>query len=128
MKFTSAVWFKVFCALAPAVLSGWVTYAISKTKTADGYTTLAESVNQLQGAVEVVRTQVQHLQDLHVAQASPPTPTSQPAAVCTSAGSADPLAELIASTAAVTTKARPTLRPKLKAFKRVPMKLDDAKR
>jgi hypothetical protein len=65
MKITAGLVVKIVCAIAPAIISGYVTYHVSKGKTADGYVTLSESVNELQGSVEELRSEVRHLQDMH---------------------------------------------------------------
>jgi hypothetical protein len=129
MKLTSGLVFKVLLALVPALISGFVTYWVAKDKTADGYTTLAESVNKLQGSVEIIARQVQHLQDLHF-ESHPGVPASAPATP--PACGAETLADLVASAEQTTSASEkaPTrpLRLKLKNFKRVPTRLDDAKK
>lgn len=97
MRLTGSLVLKVALAVAPAALGSYVTYRVGHDKTADGYAALAESVNQLQGAVEQVRLQVQHLQDLHFSSEAPP---------------------------AALRAAAPLPRLKLKSFKRMPSQIE----
>jgi hypothetical protein len=85
MKFTAGFWLKVFLAISPAVIGSFVTYFLSKDKAAGGYTKLSESVNELQGAVEQLRLQVEHIQDLHFTNQPASAPASAPANTCVAA-------------------------------------------
>ena len=130
MKLTAGLALKVFLALAPAVIGGFVTYWAGHSKAADGYSTLSASVNELQGAVEQLRLQVQHVQDRQLENRPIPLPTSAPAP----GSGLESLAALVASAAdttgekSATVAAAKPVRLKLKAFKRVPARLDDAKK
>jgi hypothetical protein len=132
MKLTVGLALKIFLALAPAVIGGFVTYWAGHSKAADGYSTLSASVNELQGAVEQLRLQVQHVQDQQLV--NHPAPAPAPASVPFPPTSAPSLAALVASAAdttgekSATVAAAKPVRLKLKAFKRVPARLDDAKK
>lgn len=132
MKFTSGLVLKIVLAIAPAIIGSVVTYWLSKDKASDGYTTLSKSVNELQGAVEQLRLQAEHLQDLHFTN----QPASAPANVCVAAETTaspkvaptvnDWFKFLGTTKSAYTAKAEKM--PSTKRFKRVPLKLDDAKK
>lgn len=133
MKLTSGLVLKIVLALAPTIAGSVATYYLSKDKAAGGYTTLSGSVNELQGAVEQLRLQVQHIQDLHFISHPASFPASAPADVCAVTEpvtvpviNTDDLLDAINSAkAAYSMKPVKTLH--LKSFKRVPLRLDDAK-
>lgn len=135
MKLTSGLVLKVFLALAPAIIGSYVTYYLSKDKAAGGYTKLSESVNELQGAVEELRLEVRHIQDLHFTPTPIPAsiPAVAPVEVCAvsepvkrpAVSIDDLLGELSSAKGAYGLKPAKALR--FKPFKRVPLKLDDAR-
>jgi len=134
MKFTSGLVIKIVLALVPAIAGSVVTYYLSKDKAAGGYTTLSGSVNELQGAVEQLRLQVEHIQDLHFTNQPASAPASAPANTCVAAKPAirpsplnlgDLLGDISAKKGSYSM--RPTKVVHSKQFKRVPLKLDDAK-
>jgi hypothetical protein len=126
MKLTSGLVLKVFLALAPAVVGSVVTYWLSKGKTADGYSTLSGSVNELQGAVEELRLEVRHIQDLHFAQHPSSPPASMPfVAVVKGMSHAT---KAVGSVVAIPVGDFEEKTPRPKAFKRVPLRLDDARK
>jgi hypothetical protein len=135
MKFTSGLVLKIVLALAPAVAGSVVTYFLSKDKAAGGYTTLSGSVNELQGAVEQLRLQVEHIQDLHFTNQPASAPASAPANACVAAkpvvrpaplNISDLLGDISASKGSYSMKPAKVIHSK--QFKRVPLRLDDARK
>jgi hypothetical protein len=135
MKFTSGLVLKIILALAPAIAGSVVTYYLSKDKAAGGYTKLSESVNELQGAVEQLRLQVEHIQDLHFIDHPTAAPASAPANTCVAAkpvvrpkpiNLSDLIGDISSPKGVYSMK--PAKTPPTRQFKRVPLKLDDAKK
>jgi len=135
MKLTSGLVIKILLAVFPTVGGSVITYYLSKDKAAGGYTTLSGSVNELQGAVEQLRIQVEHIQDLHFVDSPVSAPASAPANACVAAkpvvrpapfNLSDLLGDISASKGAHSMK--PSKAPPMRQFKRVPLRLDDARK